>query len=279
MTKPKLGLFIIADAELDNRLEAAKRLDIATAHLLAPLSRDRQPQNRRMLMQKFNRAGVQISAVFCQFEGESYSSIPVVKQTVGLVPAHLRQDRTKEAKAISDFAAELNVGITALHLGFIPEERETRDYQALVETTASFCDHCAANGQSLHLETGQESAEALLQFITDVGRKNLAINFDPANMILYGVAQPVPALKQLGDRVKSIHCKDAVWSDKPGETFGEQVPLGEGEVNIERFVQTLKSMGYTNPYTIEREIVGEDQLRDVEQGVKLLRKLIDDIYF
>jgi sugar phosphate isomerase/epimerase len=278
MSKPELGLFIIADEELDLRLEAAQRLNISTAHLLAPLSAQRQSQNRKALMQKFNSAGIKISAVFCQFEGESYSSIPVVEQTVGLVPAQLRQERTKEAKAISDFAAELNVGITALHLGFIPENRKTGDYQELVETTASFCDHCAANDQSLHLETGQESVESLLQFITDVGRENLAINFDPANMILYGVAQPIPALKQLGDRVKSIHCKDAVWSDKPGEAFGEEVPLGEGEVDIGRFVQTLKSMGYTNPYTIEREIVGEEQIKDVERGVKLLRKLVGEVY-
>ena len=36
------------------------------------------------------------------------------------------------------------------------------------------------------METGQERAEILLEFLKDVDRKNLGINFDPANLIMYG---------------------------------------------------------------------------------------------
>ena len=47
---------------------------------------------------------------------------------------------------------------------------------------------------AVHLETGQETADGLLQFIADVGRDNLFVNFDPANMILYGTGEPIEAL-------------------------------------------------------------------------------------
>ena len=80
----------------------------------------------------------------------------------------------------------------------------------------------------------------LIQFLDDVERDNLFVNFDPANMILYGAGEPMPALEQLGSRVHSVHCKDATWSDQPGETWGREVPLGEGDVDFAAFLKTLK---------------------------------------
>ncbi len=278
MTKPSLGLFIIADQHLDMRLDAARRFNISTAHLLAPLPQARVADNAKTFLNAFEDAGVDITVVFCQFKGESYADIPAVEQTVGLVPAQTRAERIAEAKSISDFAAEMGVKVTALHLGFIPRDRHHLHYAELVKVTAELCDHCMANDQALHLETGQEDVDTLLRFISDVDRKNLAINFDPANMILYGVAQPIPALQQLGERVKSVHCKDAVWSDAPGEKFGQEVPLGEGDVGMEAFVATLKEMDYHHPFTIEREIVGKKQIEDVGHGVALLDSLLTAYY-
>ena len=120
--------------------------------------------------------------------------------------------------------------------------------------TREVCDHCQQNGQKLHLETGQETADALLQFISDVHRDNLFINFDPANMILYGSGEPIAALQKVGRYVRSVHCKDAKWAARPGKEWGQEVPLGQGDVGIENFLRTLKEIGYTGPLTIEREI-------------------------
>src|SRR5690606_1019896 len=128
------------------------------------------------------------------------------------------------------------------------------------------CDHCQGNGQTVHLETGQETADALLQFIDDVDRRNLGVNFDPANMILYGTGEPIEALAKVGRYVWSVHCKDGVWSDRPGETFGRQVPLDEGDVGMESFLRQLNEIGYTGPLTIEREIPQEPQRQKAEIG-------------
>ena len=110
----------------------------------------------------------------------------------------------------------------------------------------------------------------LLRFINDVGRDNLGINFDPANMILYGAGEPIAALQKAGKYVKSCHCKDARASKSPGVEWGVETPLGEGEVGIETFVCTLVSFGYDGALTIEREISGERQVADIQKAIALL---------
>ena len=269
MTHP-IGAFIVIDHELNNRIEAAVKLGIPTAQILAPPQTERSSEKISELKSIFKNAGIKITVVFCGFTGESYADIPTVKQTVGLVPLKTRAERLAEAKSISDFTKQLGVEATALHLGFIPEKAHGLDFDQLVSMTQELCDYCKSNGQRLHLETGQETADGLLQFIHAVNRDNLAVNFDPANMILYGSGEPIEALEKVGKYVKSAHCKDALWSEKPGITWGQEMPLGEGDVGMENFIKTLKEIGYEGPLTIEREISGEQQIKDIEKAVQLL---------
>ena len=113
----------------------------------------------------------------------------------------------------------------------------------------------------------------LLDFFEDTGRDNLRVNFDPANMILYGSGEPIAALKLAGRYVRSVHCKDAKWAARPGEEWGEETPLGAGDVGLENYLRTLHEVGYTGPLTIEREVSGERQLADIGAAVKLLEGL------
>jgi len=273
-----VGAFIVVDQELEARLTAANKLGIPTAQIMVPHPENRTQIAAQELKQKMVNASVTPTVVFCSFEGESYADIPTVVKTVGLVPKETREQRLEEAKAISDFAKWLGVPVTALHLGFIPEQQNDPDYQELIEVTKKLCDHCQSNGQRLHLETGQETAEVLLQFISDMNRKNLAVNFDPANMILYGTSEPITALKMIGNHVKSVHCKDAKWSANPKVEWGEEVPLGQGDVGMKNFLQTLKEIGYIGPLTIEREISGEQQIKDIAEAVHLLTELRQQVW-
>jgi sugar phosphate isomerase/epimerase len=270
MSKYPIGAFIIADKDFDKRLDAAQKIGIPTAHMLAPTTEERTSQHISIIKEKLAKSNVKITCVFCSFEGESYADIPTVEETVGLVPLMERYPRLDEAKSISDFAQVLKVDVIALHLGFIPENSDDPGYLSIVEVTRDLCDFCAGNGQRLHLETGQEPAEVLLKFIKDVDRENLAVNFDPANMILYGSGGPLPAVKLLASHIKSVHCKDAKWAKNPGKEWGEEVLLGEGDVDIKAFLSTLKEIGYVGPLTIEREISGEQQIKDIEKSVALL---------
>ena len=227
-------------------------------------------------MERLSNLGIELTAVFGGFEGESYADIPTTQRTVGLVPLETRAARTAEMKEIADFAHHLKCSVVALHLGFIPHASVGDDADdQILAVTRDVCDHCRAPGQDLHLETGQETAAGLLQFLSDVDRDNLFVNFDPANMILYGTGEPIEALRSIGRYVHSVHCKDGVWSDQPGVTWGREVPLGEGQVQMETYLRTLAEIGYDGPLTIEGEIPQEPERQKAEIGraVSLLERL------
>jgi len=275
MVKWPIGVFTSIDAGLGVKLEVAHELGVPTIHLHAPSNEARTEENAKQFLARLNELGIAITAVFGGFEGESYADIPTTRETVGLVPPATRAARTQEMKEIADFAKILGCDVAALHLGFIPEDHSDELYPQVVEVTQDLCDHCKANGQNLHLETGQETAEGLLSFMADVDRENLKANFDPANMILYGTGEPVAAVKRIGPLVGSVHCKDGKWADKPGEEWGQETPLGEGDVGMENFLRALDEIGYTGPLTIEREIPEEPERQKAEIGaaVKLLEEL------
>lgn len=279
MTKWPLGVFSSIDAGFGVQLDVAQELSIPTIHLHTPSRKLRTQQIADAYLERVAEVGVKITCVFAGFEGESYADIPTVQRTVGLMPPTTRAERTEEFKAIADFAAMLKVGVVGLHFGFVPHCTDDPDYHALVQLARELCDYCATLSQAVHLETGQEPADVLLRFIEDIDRPNLFINFDPANMILYGCGEPLEALAKVGKYVRSVHCKDATWSTQPGETWGAEVALGEGAVNFERYLATLESLGYQGPLTIEREISQEParQKAEIQQAAELLNRLKQEI--
>jgi sugar phosphate isomerase/epimerase len=270
-----IGVFASIDAGLGVKLEVARDLGVHTVHLHTPHAKSRTPERAVEFNKRLADLGIKITCVFAGFEGESYADIPIVERTVGLTPPATRPTRTAELKEIADFTCKLGVNVLGMHLGFVPHDRNAPDYRTMVDLTRGVCDHCERNGQALHLETGQEPVDVLIGFLDDVERDNIFVNFDPANMILYGAGEPIPALERLGSRVHSIHCKDATWSDQPGKTWGREVPLGQGDVDMTAFVGMLKKIGYTGPLTIEREIPQEPERQKAEIGgaIALLEKL------
>jgi sugar phosphate isomerase/epimerase len=257
------------------KLEVAHELGVPTIQLFAPAPKSRTPARAREFLEQIHAAGIRLTAVFGGFDGESYADIPTVIRTVGLVPRESRQSRTKEMCEIADFARLLGCDAVALHIGFVPHDANDPLYQEVIAVTRQVCDHCQGNRQALHLETGQEPADTLLRFIGDVDRPNLFINFDPANMILYGSGEPIAALEKLGPYVRSVHCKDAIWAARPGQEWGAEVPLGEGAVGMENYLRTLYKISYLGPLTIEREIPQEPQRQKTEIGraVRLLEEV------
>jgi len=270
-----IGVFTSIDAGLGVDLDVAHELGIPTIQIHAPHAGNRTQAHADAILARLAKYNITVTAVFGGFAGESYADIPTVEKTIGLVPAETRAARLTEMKEISDFAKRLGCPVIALHLGFVPHETDSTTYQEVIAVTRELCAYAANNGQALHLETGQETAAGLVQFISDAACENLFVNFDPANMILYGAGEPIAALEMLGERVRSVHFKDAKWAANPGQEWGSEVPLGDGDVNIERYLQTLKKLGYKGPLTIEREIPQEPERQKSEIGhaVQLINQL------
>jgi len=213
--------------------------------------------------------------VFAAYAGESYADIPTVQRTVGFIPRATRIERFERTCALSDFAAQIGVPSIACHIGFVPEDKSHVDYVEVRELVRRICDYAARHNQTFALETGQEPAAELLHFLRDVDRVNIAINFDPANMILYGTGDPVDALGVLGEHVVSVHCKDGLWPPKEDpNALGTEAPLGAGDVGIERFIAKLREIGFRGPLNVEREAENQqERLHDIREAVALLKRL------
>ncbi len=213
--------------------------------------------------------------VFAAYTGESYADIPTVQRTVGFIPLATRQERERRTCELSDFAAAIGVRSIACHIGFVPEDTTHPDYTAVLEMVRRVADHAGRHHQTFALETGQEPAHVLLKFLKDANRPNVGINFDPANMILYGTGDPIEALGVLGPRVLSVHAKDGDWPprEKPG-ALGTERPLGQGSVGIPRFLAKLKEIGFSGPLNIEREADNQqERLDDIRKAVAYLHSL------
>ncbi len=193
--------------------------------------------------------------------------------TIGLVPRETRAARIAHIKKASEFAKECGVPAVQTHCGFIPENPNDPVYKETVEAMREVAEYCRKNGQNFRYETGQETPITLVRAILDVGLDNQGVNFDLANLILYGKANPVDAIEILGPYVQGIHAKDGLWPTNP-KNLGEEVAIGKGRVDFPRVIARLKAMRYPGAVTIEREISGPRQMEDVRAAKEYLQKLI-----
>ena len=217
--------------------------------------------------------GVEISTFWCGYSGPVYWNFYEGQNTLGIVPLEYREMRVKELKHGSDYAKRLGVKQMATHMGYLYENPMCDDYQPLIEAIREVAEHCKKNGQKLLFETGQETPVTLRRVIEDVGTGNLGINLDPANLILYGKGNPVDALDVFGQYVCDIHAKDGRYPTD-GRNLGEETVVGQGKVNFPRFIETLKKIGYDGTLIIEREIWGEQQIKDINDTKIYLEELI-----
>ncbi|MBQ8416006.1 MAG: sugar phosphate isomerase/epimerase [Clostridia bacterium] len=216
---------------------------------------------------------VKISTLWCGWSGKGIWNFYEGPLTLGLVPVASRWARMKDLMTGSDFGKKLGVTQIATHAGFLPEDPNSQTYKEVVCALREVANHCKENGQLFLFETGQETPTTLKRTIEDIGLDNLGINLDPANLILYGKANPIDALDTFGEYVRDVHAKDGNYPTN-GHDLGEETPLGEGKVNFPAFVKKLKEVGYDGTLTIEREVSGEKQLTDILNAKALLEQHI-----
>lgn len=219
-----------------------------------------------------NSAEIAITAGMVHFEGENYSTIASIKVSGGLVPSEQWSVRRQRALDAGRIAQRFGIHSVSLHLGFIPPANDP-SYTTLIQRTREIASVYGELGISLLFETGQERATELLMFLNDLNARNAGVNFDPANMILYGSGDPVEAVKILGRHIRHVHIKDAIASDSPGIEWGTEVPFGQGDIDHLNFIRALQDVEYTGALVIEREH-GSNRLTDIRQAVQKLESIL-----
>ena len=216
-----------------------------------------------------------MSGAMLGFPGEDYTTPQTIKETGGFGPEPLRAERMERLKWALGRTRELGLSDLMLHAGFIPHPGDP-DRPAFLKTLAEAGRLAAEQGITLAFETGQEPADLLRQTLDELASPHLKVNFDPANMLLYDMGDPIRAVEILGPDIRSVHLKDARRPTTPGQ-WGEEVPLGQGEVNIPRFLQTLKAVGFRGPLMIEREVGDQAaRIRDIRHGLDFVRKILSE---
>ena len=210
-----------------------------------------------------------VSALWAGWSGPREWNFTAGPATLGLVPATYRYQRLQELLRASDFAEKLGVKHIATHVGFLPENPDNAEYPAIVAALRHLCKYMDKKGQFFLFETGQETPVTVLRTIQAIGTENLGVNFDMANLILYGKANPLDALDVFGQYVMGVHVKDGFYPTD-GMSLGREVPAGEGKANVTAVIQRLDELGYTGAFTIEREIKGDKQIADIEKARDLI---------
>ncbi len=212
------------------------------------------------------RAGIEIVSGMFGTIGEDYSTLETIRKTGGIVPDATWPQNWRNIQATADLASRMRLRLVTFHAGFLPHDPADPTTDLLMGRLREVADVFASKGIQLGLETGQETAETLDAFLERLERRNVGVNFDPANMLLYDKGEPVASLRRLGRWLKQVHLKDARRTQVPG-TWGEEVVVGTGEVDWKAFFGALAELGYAGDLCIERE-AGSQRVNDIRQAAK-----------
>jgi sugar phosphate isomerase/epimerase len=267
-----IGVLVGWEKDFRAKFEQLRELELDCCQVCCWYPDDYTDARAKEIREAAEATGVTVTALWAGWSGPKEWNLLHGPQTLGLVPPEYRAMRLKELKDGADFAAKIGVSDIITHVGFLPEVPCDPNFMATVEALRDLCRYLGARGQNFLFETGQETPMTLLRAIERIEYKNVGINFDTANLICYGKANSVDALELLGPYVRNLHIKD---TNPPtdGMTLGKEVPLGQGRANIPACMKALDACGYQGPWIIEREISGEQQIKDICMARDMLREI------
>ncbi len=199
--------------------------------------------------------------------GEDYTTLETIARTGGVRPDATWTSNLEAARENGEIAHALSLDLVTFHAGVIPEGRTDPERGIILDRLNQLLDVFADAGIRIAFETGQESAPVMLAALEEL-RHEPGVNFDPANMILYGTGDPIEAFEMLLPRVLQVHVKDALWTDQPG-TWGREVVAGSGAVDFDRLCGLIDEHLPNLDLVIEREW-GESRVEDVRRARDLI---------
>jgi len=280
----KIGIMLESlRLSLDESIETAVKIGsdafqiTAIGTKLNPLGMSKA--QRRELRDRLGASGLAVSAVCGDLGGH------------GFTRKEDNPSKIEISKRIADLALELGTDVITTHIGVIPADKKGC-YPVLLDACGELGAYAADIGARFAIETGPETPEVLGSFIEELGTSGIAVNYDPANLVMVTGCDPVKGVETLKGKIAHTHAKDGVMlkqtdpkviydffadggiTDLRMEDYFKELPLGKGGVDIPKWIGALKKSGYSGFITIERE-VGENPAADIKTAVKYLRSLED----
>jgi sugar phosphate isomerase/epimerase len=254
-------------AELIGKL---KQIGISHVQLALDPIREK-PQVWGHVGEQLRAAGFSVVSGMIGFVGEDYTTMETIHATGGVTPDETWEENWENVPKAAEIAVQLGIKLVTFHAGFLPPDDNDPAYAKMHHRLELIADVFAAKNIDVAFETGQETAAVLLDFLKKLGRPNVGVNFDPANMILYDKGNPIDALRDLGAWLKQVHIKDGKRTKVPG-TWGEEVVAGTGDVPWREFFATLREMNVAGYCCIERE-AGNSRVEDIRAAKELVEQL------
>lgn len=205
----------------------------------------------------------------------------------GFGNADLNPELVEKSKRILDLALELETDVVTTHIGVVPGDKNHPRYAVMQDACGQLAEYADSVKAHFAIETGPETAETLKGFLDGLHSTGVAVNLDPANLVMVTADDPVQAVYTLKDYIVHTHAKDGrrLYYRDPEELYGlvesemlatpsfEELPLGEGDVDFPNYLKALNDIGYKGFLTIERE-VGDAPEKDIKTAVYFLNALI-----
>jgi sugar phosphate isomerase/epimerase len=253
-----------------------KSLGLDTIQVSRLPDRFYSPEGANEFAGLLRKTGIRADAVVAVFAGESYADRDAVVRTVGFRPVALVKERLDYLRKVVDFAAAIDARLVTFHMGFLPADPADETYRAMLAAVTEIAAYAARQQVIISLETGQETGEQMAAFLDRITVAKVGVNFDPANLVIYGVDSPSRALARLASRVTSVHVKDALLPDSP-RGMGREVRPGEGRAELSECFRILRESGFKGDLIIENYVARSaktdpmDELRRAKAFVERFR--------
>ena len=270
-----LGIAVIMGEDLEETLGWAKDSGFHNCQLqlwdMSHLCREHAGYVKDLL----EKLDMEVTGLWCGWHGPIKWDFAEGPSILGIVPPEYRASRIKNLLDGAAYARILGVKDIITHLGSVPTNCRDVNYTGVVSALRYITSELKKHGQNFLMETGQEPPIVLRRLIEDVGNDNLFVNYDPANLMMYGNANPVDGLNVLGQYVRSVHAKDGSYPET-GYELGSEFPIGKGKVDFPGFIKKLKEIGYDGPVSVEYEIEAgnERQKQEIIEGKKYLESIL-----
>lgn len=220
----------------------------------------------------FDQAGITIVSGMFGCAGEDYSTLDSIRLSGGIAPDATWEQNLAHVESIVALAARMKLSLVTFHAGFVPHDRTDPDFEKMIYRLTTVAEIFASSGITLGLETGQETAAELATLLDALKCPNVVVNFDPANMLLYGKGDPIHAVRILAPWIYQVHVKDANPSNTPGQ-WGSEMTVGTGTVDWPAFFAALDAANFKGNLVIERE-AGTTRVADIRSARELVLKSI-----